>query len=222
MLRRKTFTALAGAVALVAGLATTTAFAQQATLRVFSGGANQRPDLMRKLFDQYQAKNPNVKIDIETGGATSELQRQYLSTVLNAKDSAIDIYMIDIVNPAQYFGAGWLEPLDAYLGKPADALKPYLPVYATSNVVDGKLAAMPAFADAMFMYYRKDLLDKHGVKEPRPGTSWPPRPPRSRRPRAMPTCRACRSRARRSRGRSAPSCCRTGARARTSMTPPAR
>jgi multiple sugar transport system substrate-binding protein len=134
---------------------------------VFSGGANQRPDLMRKLFDQYQAKNPGVKIDIETGGATSELQRQYLSTVLNAKDSAIDIYMIDIVNPAQYFGAGWLEPLDTYIGKPADVLKPYLPVYSVSNVVDGKLAAMPAFADAMFMYYRKDLLEKHKIAEPK-------------------------------------------------------
>jgi multiple sugar transport system substrate-binding protein len=165
MKRRTTFTALAAA-ALALGVSVS-AYAQQTTLRVFSGGANQRPDLMRKLFDQYQAKNPAVKIDIETGGATSELQRQYLSTVLNAKDSAIDIYMIDIVNPAQYFGAGWLEPLDAYIGKPADALKPYLPVYATSNVVDGKLAAMPAFADAMFMYYRKDLLDKHGVKEPK-------------------------------------------------------
>ncbi|MDH4290335.1 MAG: extracellular solute-binding protein, partial [Aquincola sp.] len=115
MMRRTYLTALTAAAALVVGLASaTTAFAQQTTLRVFSGGANQRPDLMRKLFDQYQAKNPGVKIDIETGGATSELQRQYLSTVLNAKDSAIDIYMIDIVNPAQYFGAGWLEPLDSY------------------------------------------------------------------------------------------------------------
>jgi multiple sugar transport system substrate-binding protein len=165
MKRRTSFT-LAALLALGVSVS---AYAQQTTLRVFSGGANQRPDLMRKLFDQYQAKNTGVKIDIETGGATSELQRQYLSTVLNAKDSAIDIYMIDIVNPAQYFGAGWLEPLDAYIGKPADVLKPYLPVYATSNVVDGKLAAMPAFADAMFMYYRKDLLDKHGVKEP---TTW--------------------------------------------------
>ena len=85
--------------------------------------------------------------------------------MLNAKDSAIDIYMIDIVNPAQYFGAGWLEPLNAYVGKPADVMKPYLPVYLQSNVVDGKVAAMPGFADAMFMYYRKDLLDKY--KHPR-------------------------------------------------------
>ena len=158
------------ALALIAGIAvsigTTSAYAQT-TLRVFSGGANQRPDLMRKLFDQYQAANPGVKIEIETGGATSELQRQYLSTVLNAKDSAIDIYMIDIVNPAQYFGAGWLEPLNAYVGNPADAMKPYLPVYLQSNVVDGKVAAMPGFADAMFMYYRKDLLDKYKIAEPK-------------------------------------------------------
>jgi multiple sugar transport system substrate-binding protein len=153
-------------LALLAGLTATSAFAQT-TLRVFSGGANQRPDLMRKLFDQYQAANPGVKVDIETGGATSELQRQYLSTVLNAKDSAIDVYMIDIVNPAQYYGAGWLEPLNAYLGNPADVMKPYLPVYGTANVVDGKIAAMPAFADAMFMYYRKDLLQKYGIAEPR-------------------------------------------------------
>lgn len=153
------------AIALGTTLATG-AFAQQTSLRVFSGGQNQRPDLMRKLFDAYQKANPNVKIEIETGGATSELQRQYLSTVLNAKDTAIDIYLIDIVNPAQYMGAGWLEPLDAYVGG-ANAMKPYLPVYSQANIVAGKIAAMPAFADAMFMYYRKDLLEKYGIKEPK-------------------------------------------------------
>lgn len=139
----------------------------QTRLRVFSGGQNQRPDLMRKLFDQYQKANPGITIEIETGGATSELQRQYLSTVLNAKDPSIDLYLIDIVNPAQYFGAGWLEPLNAWFGEPAAAMKPYLPVYASSNVVSGKIAAMPAFADAMFLYYRRDLLEKHKVAEPR-------------------------------------------------------
>jgi ABC-type sugar transport system, periplasmic component len=94
MKRRQTLTTLTVAAFLAGVGFSVTAVAQQTTLRVFSGGANQRPDLMRKLFDQYQAKNPNVKIEIETGGATSELQRQYLSTVLNAKDPAIDIYLI--------------------------------------------------------------------------------------------------------------------------------
>jgi multiple sugar transport system substrate-binding protein len=164
--RHSTISALT-AVALALGMSAT-AYAQQTTLRVFTGsGGSQRPDLMRKIYDEFQAKNPGVKVEMELGGATSELQRQYLSTVLNAKDSAIDIYLIDIVNPAQYYAAGWLEPLDAYVGKPADVMKPYLPAYATSNVIDGKVAAMPGFADSMFMYYRKDLLDKHGVKEPK-------------------------------------------------------
>ena len=158
---------LAVAVAAVSLALTPLQALAQTKLRVFSGGQQQRPDLMKLLFAEYQKKNPTVQIDVETGGSTSELQRQYLSTVLNAKDPSIDIYLIDIVNPAQYHGAGWLEPLNAYMGEPAAALKPYLPVYATSNVVDGKIAAMPAFADAMFMYYRKDLLDKHKVAEPR-------------------------------------------------------
>ena len=156
---------LAAALCVSAALLSLPAWADT-KLRVFSGGQNQRPDLMRKLFDKYQEQNPGVTIDIETGGATSELQRQYLSTVLNAKDTAIDIYMIDIVNPAQYFNAGWLEPLDSYVGG-APALQPYLPVYSQANLVNGKVAAMPAFADAMFMYYRKDLLDKYGIKEPK-------------------------------------------------------
>ena len=164
-MNRSTVYSITAAAVMTAAL-TGAAHAQQTNLRVFSGGQNQRPDLMRKLFDQYQKANPNVKIDIETGGATSELQRQYLSTILNAKDSAIDIYLIDIVNPAQYFSAGWLEPLDAYVGGPS-VMKAYLPVYAQSNIVNGKVAAMPGFADAMFMYYRKDLLDKYGIKEPK-------------------------------------------------------
>ncbi|WP_077034731.1 ABC transporter substrate-binding protein [Pelomonas sp. KK5] len=163
---QRTFIAAAATLLLAIG-ATTGAMAQTTKLRVFAGGSGQRPDLMRKLFDQYQQKNPGVSVEMETGGATSELQRQYLSTVLNAKDPAIDIYMIDIVNPAQYYGAGWLEPLDAYLGAPATALKPYLPFYASADVIDGKLAAMPAFADALFMYYRKDLLEKYKIAEPK-------------------------------------------------------
>ncbi len=165
LFQRRTLAAFIGALVLTAGLATDAL--AQTKLRVFSGGTNQRPDLMKKLFDQYAAKNTGVTIEMETGGATSDLQRQYLSTVLNAKDPSIDIYMIDIVNPAQYFGAGWLEPLNAYLGEPAAAMKPYLPVYMSANVIDGKIAAMPAFADSMFMYYRKDLLEKYKVAEPK-------------------------------------------------------
>lgn len=154
------------ALALASTLVASAAWAQQTTLRVFVG-PNQRPDLQAKLFEQYSKANPGVKVEIETGGATSELQRQYLSTVLNAKDSAIDLFLIDIVNPAQYASKGWIEPLDKYVGGPAFLRKDYLPVYQQANVVDGKVVALPSQGDSMFMYYRKDLLAKHGVAEPK-------------------------------------------------------
>jgi multiple sugar transport system substrate-binding protein len=137
------------------------------TLRVFAGGSGQRPDLTRALVAEYAKTRPQLRIEVETGGASSDLQRQYLSTLLNAKDPSLDVYLIDVVNPAQYHGAGWLEPLNRLVGEPATVLQPFLPAYAGSNVVDGELAAMPAFADAMFLYYRRDLLDRHGQALPR-------------------------------------------------------
>jgi multiple sugar transport system substrate-binding protein len=165
MFKRSRFLTLVGA--LIASLIIPVANAQT-TLRVFAGGQQQRPDLTRKMFDEYEKRNPGVKITLESGGATSELQRQYLSTVLGAKDATLDIFILDIINPAQYHAAGWIEPLDQYLGvKDAKSyMSQYLPAYATADVIDNKIVALPNFADSMFLYYRKDLLDKYGVKAP--------------------------------------------------------
>ena len=58
MQARNHFLGLLGAALLVGGLATENALADT-KLRAFAGGSGQRPDLMRKLFDQYQAKNPD-------------------------------------------------------------------------------------------------------------------------------------------------------------------
>jgi len=157
-------------IALTAAALALPAWAQQpTTLRIFTGG-QQRPDVMRKIADEYQKKNPNVKIEVEVGGATSEAQQQYLTTVLSSKDSALDVILIDVIRPAQWAAQGWAEPLDAYLGADkAKILPAYLKAYADADQVGGKLVALPYFADAQFLYYRKDLLDKYKRPAPR---SW--------------------------------------------------
>ena len=143
------------------------AFAQQTTLRIFTGG-QQRPDVMRQIVDGYMQRNPGVKVEVEVGGATSEQQQQYLNTVLASKDSALDLILIDVIRPAQWAAAQWAEPLDAYLGAERDAVMArYLPAYRAANIVNGKVIALPYFADAQFLYYRKDLLEKHGVAPPK-------------------------------------------------------
>lgn len=151
------------ALALLGGLAC----AQQTKLRVFIGG-QQRPDVMRKILDIYEQRNTGVRVEIEVGGATSDQQQQYLTTVLTSRDPSLDVILIDIVRPAQYRAAGWSEILDRYLpaANKERLLRQYLPAYARANVVEGALVALPAFADAQFLYYRKDLLDKYGYKPP--------------------------------------------------------
>ncbi|MBM6580709.1 ABC transporter substrate-binding protein [Microvirga sp. BT689] len=138
----------------------------QTNLQVFVS-SQHRPDVWRKAFDIYEAKNANVKVTIETGGNTSEQQAQYLNTVMTAKDSSLDVMILDVIRPAQYAAAGWTVPFNEVLGSDAaNSMKRYLPAYAEANTVDGKVVALPAFADAMFLYYRKDLLEKHGIQPP--------------------------------------------------------
>src|SRR5688572_18500563 len=97
MKRRTLLTASAVAAVM---LGTSSMALAQTTMRLFLGGT-QRPDVMRQILDEYQQRNPNVKVEIEVGGATSEQQQQYLNTVLVSRDPTIDIMLIDVIRPAQ-------------------------------------------------------------------------------------------------------------------------
>eukprot|EP01037_Dinobryon_pediforme_P001932 gene1934-1964_t len=138
----------------------------ETTLTVFVS-PQQRPDVMRLAFDRFEAANPGTKIAIQTGGTTSELQAAYLNTVMSAKDTTLDVFMLDIVRPAQFAAAEWTVPLNNAVGDTKALMKTYLPAYAEADEVGGKLVALPAFADTMFLYYRKDLLEKYKLSVPK-------------------------------------------------------
>ena len=142
----------------------------ETTLRAYVGG-QQRPDLMRALFAEYMKGNPGVNVKLEVGGASSDLHQKYLNMVLTARDSTLDVFLIDVIRPAQFAGAQWAEPLDAYLGDEREAvMSRFLPAYREADTVNGKIYALPALADSLFLYYRKDLLQKYGLPVP---TTWP-------------------------------------------------
>ena len=131
-------------------------------LKIYISSQHQ-PDVWRQVLDQYQAGNPGVTVDIETGGNTSEAQAQYLNTVMSAKDPTLDVLILDVIRPAQFAAAGWTVPIEG------QDMAAYLPAYAEANTIDGNVVALPAFADAQFLYYRKDLLEKYGITPP---TTW--------------------------------------------------
>ena len=156
-------------IGLAAALLWSTAAVADSNLTVFIS-SQQRPDVMRHAFDKFEAANPGIKIAIQSGGTTSELQAAYLNTVMSAKDPTLDIFLLDIVRPAQFAAAQWTVPLNDQVGDVATLMKSYLPAYADADTVDGKLVALPAFADTMFLYYRKDLLTKYNREVPKTWT----------------------------------------------------
>jgi multiple sugar transport system substrate-binding protein len=138
-------------------------------LRVFYG-STFRPDIIQPIFERFMKANPGIEVKSELGGATSELQGQYLTTVLGAKDASLDLMLIDVIRPAQFVANGWLEPLDKYLGGDDDRkkfLEGYVPGPVTADTINNELWALPGTTDTQFLYYRKDLLEKYNAKVPK-------------------------------------------------------
>ena len=152
-------------VALFAILSVTLA---QTELVVFIG-SREDPDLMQSLLDEFNAEHPDITARYEVGGNTSEVQQQYLNTVLTSQSGDIDVFLVDVVRPAQYAAAGWATPLNDYYASEDEmmsALQDFLPGPVEADLIDGTLWALPAYTDAQFLYYRQDLLEKYGFEPP--------------------------------------------------------
>lgn len=81
---------------------------------------------------------------------------------LAAGNSDIDMYQTDVIWAPQL--AGQLVDLSAAA---SELMKQHFPSIVESQTVDGKLVALPLYTDAPALYYRKDLLEKHGASVPK-------------------------------------------------------
>jgi trehalose/maltose transport system substrate-binding protein len=94
--------------------------------------------------------------------ASSSQQLALFLQLFGAGSADVDVFRLDIVWPGTV--AGHMVDLKPHF---TDAeLKQHFPLIVQSNTVGGKLVAIPWFTDAGLLYYRKDLLEKHGQKPP--------------------------------------------------------
>ncbi len=79
-----------------------------------------------------------------------------------AQTPDIDVYIIDVIWPG--IAAPHAVDLKQYF--PPEKLGEFFPRIVENNTVKGKLAAIPFYTDAGLLYYRTDLLEKYGFKNP--------------------------------------------------------
>ncbi len=110
-----------------------------------------------KVFEERTGHS----VDIVAMPSSSNEQFGQYKLWLAARNSDIDVYRMDVIWAPQL--AGQLLDLSEAA---ADVIDQHFPAIVESQTVGGRLVALPLFTDAPALYYRKDLLEKHGAAVP--------------------------------------------------------
>jgi sorbitol/mannitol transport system substrate-binding protein len=147
---------LLGATALVG----TSALAQT-TLTIATVNNNDMI-VMQKLSKSFEEKNPDIKLNWVT--LEENVLRQKITTDIATQGGQYDIMTIGMFEAPLFGERGWLAEfadvpaayqLDDVLKSVRDGLS-----------FDGKLYALPFYAESQITFYRKDLFDKAGITMP--------------------------------------------------------
>ena len=127
-------------------------------------GAN---DARTVLINAFEKQYPNIHVTLVSAPTDTDTNRATLATEISGGSSTPDVFMGDVIWPAQ-FGAHQLAvPLSDYL--PASYWSKFAPGLVQGASYQGKVYGSPLFEDQGFLYYRKDLLTKEHMAVP---TTW--------------------------------------------------
>jgi len=149
----KGFTGLLGALALAA-LSTTALAETTLTIATVNNGDMIR---MQQLTDDFTKANPDIKLNWVT--LEENDLRQKVTKDISTKGGQYDILTIGMYETPIWGKKGWLVELND-----VDDKADLMPSIANGLSVDGKLMAAPFNAESSFVMYRKDLMDKAGLK----------------------------------------------------------
>ncbi|MGE4532944.1 ABC transporter substrate-binding protein [Halomonas sp.] len=157
MLKTPLITAIALGSAALAG----TGHAQAADLTISCGAVGAELTLCEQGVARWEEQTGHEVDIVSTPNSSTERLSLY-QQILSAQSSDIDVMQIDVVWPGLL--ANHLLDLGETLGE--DAAAGHFETIVANNTVDERLVAMPWFTDAGVLYYRKDLLEEHGVAPP--------------------------------------------------------
>ena len=124
-------------------------------------------DVRQVLISDFEAKYPGIHVSLTSAPTNTDTNRATLATDISGGAATPDVFMGDVIWPAQ-FGAHQLAvPLSNYL--PASYWAQFAPGLVQGATYKGQIYGSPMFEDQGFLYYRKDLLTKEHLPVP---TTW--------------------------------------------------
>lgn len=159
------FTACAGQETEQQQEGTTKASQEPVTITIACGAVGAELDLCKASVDSW-ARITGHTVEVYQSPNLTNDRLGLFQQILGAKSPDIDIYQIDVIWPG-ILGEHFVNLYDYIPQKHAD--QHFTAIIDNNTNPDGELLALPAFTDAGLLYYRKDLLEKHGQSPP---TTW--------------------------------------------------
>ncbi len=124
-------------------------------------------DTRTVLINAFEKAYPKIHVTLVSAPTNTDTNRATLATEISGGASTPDVFMGDVIWPAQFGEHGFALPLSDYL--PASYWAQFAPGLVQGATYNGKIYGSPLFEDQGFLYYRKDLLAKEGMSPP---TTW--------------------------------------------------
>src|SRR6202451_2322093 len=124
-------------------------------------------DARTVLINAFEKQYPGIKVTLTSAPTDTDTNRATLATQIAGGSTTPDVFMGDVIWPAQ-FGAHQL-PVPPSASRPARYWRQVAPGLVQGVTYNGKVYGSPMFEDNGFLYYRKDLLTKENLPVP---TTW--------------------------------------------------
>ena len=122
-------------------------------------------DPLPALLREFERRNPGVTVAREPLPWTADVQHQFYVINLEARAAGFDVLMLDVIWVPEFARAGWLLDLSDRWA-PRDRAE-HFPATVTAATHDGRVWAVPWVTNVGMLYYRRDLLERHGLTPPR-------------------------------------------------------
>ncbi len=123
------------------------------------------PDPRTVLISAFEKAYPKIHVSLQSAPTDTDTNRASLITTISGGASSPDVYMGDVIWPAQFGHAGLAAPLSSYL--PSSYWSSFAPGLVAGATYKGQVYGAPFFEDQGFLYYRKDLLAKEHMAVPK-------------------------------------------------------
>lgn len=123
-----------------------------------------QPKAWDEAIARFEKAHPVIRIKREIAPASSTAYHDLLTQKLKNRDRSMDVFLMDVVWPAEFAAAGWALPLDEQFPF-AEQMK-FLVGPIQAGTYQGHIYGVPSRIDSGMLYYRADLLDKYGIAPP--------------------------------------------------------